>query len=268
MVQKNRRFSTEEILLIKRLTDEGKSLNYLSRLFSVGKSTLYYQIRKFKPRIKKEFLVRLSDFHIGELIGAFAGDGNYSHQRYDRRFPSRPTHHRIRYFLTFSKEREYAEYLKNLLAKLNLNPYIMNRNESVLILTVNSKEYIDFIKTYLTWDKDKTFSIRLKKNISEYSDNFLRGFARGLMDTDGFLNPGNAVCACISKELINNLSEIFTSFDLNIKRRVLIRKGNSRPLYFVRVRRKSLERYGDVIGFSNKAKAQSLDNIINGDRKP
>jgi hypothetical protein len=262
MKQKYERFSTEDLKLIRKLTDEGKSLKYLSDLFNVRKNSIYYQVRKFKPRIKKDFVANLSDFQIGELIGAFAGDGNYYHQPYNKDFPHRSTHHRIRYSLTYSKEKDYAEYLKNLLFKTNLNPHIINRNNSDLILTVNSKEYINFIKTYLIWDKDKTLTIKLKNKISENSEDFLKGFARGLMDTDGFLNSSNVICACISKELINNLSDIFVKFGLNITRTSLNRGGNTRELYFVRVRSASLNEYANLIGFSGQNKLNSLKLIL------
>ncbi len=259
---KHQRLSSEELLLIRKLTDEGKSLNYLSNLIKVGKPTIYYQVRKFKPRIKKDFIVNLTDFQIGELIGAFAGDGNYSHKGYDRNYPRKSIQHRIRYFLTFSKEREYANYLKGLLANLNLNPYIVERDKSVLIVTVGSKEFINFIKEYLVWESDKTYTIRLKKRISEYSDDFLCGFARGLMDTDGFLNSGNVACACISKELINNLSDIFTKFNMEITRTMSDRGGNTRRLHFVRVRSKSLIEYSKFVGFSNAHKINSLTKLL------
>lgn len=172
MRQKHQRFSSDELILIRKLTDEGKSLKYLSNLLSVGKSAIYYQVRKFKPRIKKDFIVNLNNFQIGELIGAFAGDGNYFHGHYNKHFPKRSTHHRIRYFLTFSKEIEYANYLVKLLHSLNLNPNINERDKSVLIITVNSKEYITFIKNYLIWEEDKTFTIRLKMMFHNTRMNF------------------------------------------------------------------------------------------------
>lgn len=259
---KNQRFSSEELLLIRDLTDKGKSLAYLSSLLKVGKSTIYYQVRKFKPRIKKDFIVNLNDFQIGELIGAFAGDGNYYHKKYNPDLPQGDVKHRIRYFLTYSREKDYADYLKNLLIKLNLNPNIINRDNSVWIVTVNSKEYINFIKGYLVWENDKTFTIRLNKDLSQYSDEFLRGFARGLMDTDGFMNSANVVCACISEELINNLSDIFTKSGLEITRTILERGGNTRPLNFVRVRSKSLNDYAQLIGFSGENKMNYLKEIL------
>ena len=82
------------------------------------------------------------------------------------------------------------------------------------------------------------------------------------MDTDGFLNSGNAACACISKRLINNLSSIFIKFRLSITRTINIRGGNRRPLYYVRVRRESLDRYKKIIGFSNNYKLKQLKKIL------
>ncbi|MEK6928210.1 MAG: LAGLIDADG family homing endonuclease [Nanoarchaeota archaeon] len=263
MRQKNQRLSKEEIETITRLTKEGKSLNYLSKLLNLNKPTIYYQVRKFKPRIKKEFKVNLNDFQIGELIGAFAGDGNYYHRDYHKDFPSNSCSYLVRYFLTFPKERDYANYLFTLLKSLNLNPNLNERKPSVFVVSVKSKEYISFIKKYLIWEKDKTFTIRLDKDISQYPDDFLKGFARGLMDTDGFMSSGNSACACISQELINNLDNIFKKFGLETTRTVLARGGNTRPLYYVRVRRRSLEDYSKVIGFSNTHKMESLNIILN-----
>lgn len=151
-----------------------------------------------------------------------------------------------------------------MLIKLNLNPHLFVREDNNTIdVAVSSLSYINFIKKYLTWDKDKTFSVRLRDNLNNYSNDFLMGFARGLMDTDGFLNPGNVVCACISKDLIDNLSEILKKFGLIITRRVLERERNRRPLYFVRVRRESLDDYHKLIGFSNNYKNKKIKEILN-----
>ena len=114
----------------------------------------------------------------------------------------------------------------------------------------------------MNWGSDKTYTIKLKKKISEYSNEFLCGFARGLMDTDGFLNSGNVACACISKELINNLADIFTKFNMDITRTMLDRGGNTRTLYFVRVRSRSLIEYSKFIGFSNSHKINSLNKLL------
>ncbi len=259
---KNQRLSSQDLLLIRKLTDEGKSLNYLSGLIGAGKPTIYYQVRKFKPRIKKDFIVNLNDFQIGELIGAFAGDGNYYHRKYDYKI-NKSSHYKIRYRLSSLTDIHYANYLIRLLKKLGLNPYIIKKkNGNCIELTVNSKSYIEFIQKFLIWEKDKTYSIRLKENLESYSNDFLRGFARGLMDTDGFLNPANSVCVCISERLIDNLSDIFIKFDMEITRTSVKRGENRRELFFVRVKRKSLEKYEESIGFSNEYKKKALIRIL------
>jgi hypothetical protein len=259
----HQRLSKEDILSIKKLTDDGKSLRYISKTLSLGITTVYYQVRKFKPRRKKDFVVNLPEEKIGELIGAFAGDGSYYYSLNDGKDIKKGGQYKIRYHLSLKSDKPYAEYLKRLLAKLNLNPHLFVREDNNTIdVAVSSLSYINFIKKYLKWDKDKTFSVRLKNNLNNYSDNFLTGFARGLMDTDGFLNPGNVVCACISKDLIDNLSGILKKFDLIITRRVLERGGNRRPLYFVRVRRESLDKYNKLIGFSNNYKNKKIKEVL------
>lgn len=260
---KNQRFSSEELFLIRKLTDDGKSLAHLSQLLCVGKPTIYYQVRKFKPRIKKDFIVNLEEFQIGELIGAFAGDGSYVCCLNDKKDMNRGRQHRIRYHISLRDEYPYAEYLASMLKQINLNPHLFNSEKrGVVDVQVSSVEFISFIKEYLIWERDKTLTVRLRRNILEYSDIFLRGFARGLMDTDGFLNTSNASCACISLELINNLSDIFKKFNLEITRTVSIRGGNTRPLHFVRVRRKSLDDFNKFIGFSNSHKKMRLNQIL------
>lgn len=267
MRNKNQRLSSKELVLIRTLTNEGRSLNYLSKLIGVGKPTIYYQVRKFKPRIRKDFLINLNDFQIGELIGAFAGDGTYFHKEYNPKIGG-DSHYKIRYCLSSLTDIPYSKYLLKLLRKLGLNPYIIKKkNGNGIELTINSKSLIEFIQKFLIWDKDKTFSIRLRESIENYSDEFLRGFARGLMDTDGFLNPGNAVCACISERLIDNLASIFTRFDMEITRTSLKRGGNRRELFFVRVKRKSLNRYAEIISFSNEDKHNEMLSILGKDLK-
>ena len=81
----NKRLLTKDKLLIKRLTNNGKSLRYISKIMSLGITTIYYQVRKFKPRQRKDFIVGLTDFEIGELIWAFAGDGSYGHYFNDKK---------------------------------------------------------------------------------------------------------------------------------------------------------------------------------------
>ena len=258
---KYQRFSEKDKLLIKKLTEKGESLKKVSELFNTGKSAIYYQTRKFRPRIKKEFISNLNEFKIGELIGAFAGDGDYFHRKYDKNNSSKSSDYRITYYLTFSKEKEYALYLISMLKSLNLNPHLYS-NKSVFIIVVKSKEYAEFIKNYIIWDKNKTLSIRLKKRITEFSEEFLEGFARGLMDTDGFVESSNVSCACASEKLIDNLEQILSYFNIKYKRSIKFRAAPRSSLHLIRVYADSLERYHNLIGFSNNHKINSLNKIL------
>lgn len=255
----HQRLTPENLLLIRKLTDEGESLSYISKQMNVSKTTIYYQVRKFKPRIKKDFIVELNDFQIGELIGAFTGDGNYFHKDYNKYSKNRSSNYRVTYFLTYKKELEYARYIKELLTSMNLNPFSY-QHEGAIGISVNSKDYIEFIKKFLIWEKNKTLSICLRKDI-QFSESFLRGFARGLMDTDGYVEISNVSCACISKELINNLARVFDQYGIRYKLTEKQREGRN-ILYLVRVYRDGLEKYKELIGFSNSHKIRSLNKII------
>lgn len=258
------RLSLEEKEQIRQLTSNGKSLRQIQRLMGLGITTIYYQVRKFKPKMHKDFNVgELTDFEIGELMGAFAGDGSFYHKKYDS-IKNNDSRYRTRYHLSLVTDINYLNYLSDLLKKMNLNPIISHREEdNSIVLNINSKDFYKLIREYLTWEEDKTFTIRLLKPIQIYSEDFLRGFARGLMDTDGFLNEGNAGCACISEELINNLAGVYKLYNFDISRSRIIRDGNRRPIFYIRVLRKSLKNFGEKIGFSNSHKREKLNSVLN-----
>jgi len=261
---KNQRFSSEEILLIKNLTNEGRSLNYLSNLLNVGKPTIYYQVRKFKPRIKKDFIIGLNDFEIGELIGAFAGDGSYCYYLKDKNNLKMGGSHRVRYHLSLRDDYQYAEYLKFLLISMNLNPHFCKReSEGTLDISMSSEEFALFIKKYLNWSGKKTYTVCLKDSIRSYSEDFIKGFVRGLMDTDGYVEVSNVGVMCVSENLIKNLRDIFDFFNIKYKFSIKIFKVKRKDGHLVRVYRDSLEKYNFLFGFSNKYKQEKLNKIFN-----
>lgn len=264
--KKYQRLSSEYLEVIKKLTKRGESLNHIAKITGLGKTTIYYQTRKFKPKLKKDFIVQLNNFQIGELIGAFAGDGSYYHKK--RNPPLKSSyHHRVRFHLSFKSDKKYGKYLFRLLKGCNLNPfYIIKPESGRLDLSISSKEFIEFIKNFIIWDDNKTYSIRLKSKLTDYPPEFIMGFARGLMDTDGYVEISNVSCACISKRLIKNLTEIFDLFNIKYKLSIRIRAGRKK-LYLVRVYRESLEGYLKIIGFSNDYKLIAINKIINKNSK-
>ena len=85
----NQRLSKEDKLTIKELTNKGRSLRDISKIMNLGITTIYYQVRKFKPRQRKNFVINISEEEIGELTGAFAGDGSSYYSINDKKDKSR-----------------------------------------------------------------------------------------------------------------------------------------------------------------------------------
>jgi len=258
-----KRLTKKQIESIKNLSDNGLSLRKIHKITDIPLSTIQYRANKDKkrPRIKAISLPD-SDFLKGEIIGAFAGDGNYFYDCLGR-----CRKHNIRFFLSYEDDKEYKNYLFNLLKSLGLsvNVYVKKYKgkPSCFQIYVSSIEFIRFIKKYLEWKDQKTYSVRLRKDIN-YSKEFLFGFARGLMDTDGFVESYSVACGTVSKELIKNLREIFML--ANIPARVIEKKRNPprKNLFLTRVKKGNLLNYYKNIGFSNSRKEKKLLEIMNG----
>ena len=76
MLRLNSKIKEEIISLIK----QGKSLNYISKRYGKGKTTIYYYMRKINGRKYKPIKLNLKNKElIGEIVGLFAGDGYYAH---------------------------------------------------------------------------------------------------------------------------------------------------------------------------------------------
>ena len=200
---------------------------------------------------------------MGELVGAFARDGNYYHDTCGK-----CSKHLVRYFLSLKNDYEYGKYLKSKLEDLGFKVQIYKKKERAGITSFEirtcSINFIKLLKEYVTWFGNKTYSVRLKKEIKEYDKTLLFGFARGLMDTDGYVETSAVACACTSECLINNLGKIFTEIGITPKITVRVRKReNRRDLYKVRVKKEDLEIYQKHTGFSNPRKKELLLNILN-----
>ena len=262
-IAKFQRLSAKDKDRIKKLTFEGKSLNQIVDLTGLNKNTIYYNVLKFKPKINREvYIDAISNKQLGELMGAFAGDGSYYHQNYSS-LKKNSTQHRIRYHLSLKDDLDYAHHLLVLLRKINLNPFVIKDAESSrLDISLSSKSFYELIKKHLTWNGNKTFSIRLRKDMGSYDKKFLAGFARGLMDTDGYVEISNVSVACISEGLIKDMAKILNKYNLRYKLSKKLREGRQ-ILYLIRVYRDSLEKYAKLIGFSNFYKAEALRKILN-----
>jgi len=147
---------------------------------------------------------------------------------------------------------------------MGLNPKkytLMNKGKpSVLELRTSSVNFIRFIKEYLVWQDKKTYSVQLKKDI-KLSNDFIFGFARGLMDTDGYVESHGVACEVTSPNLINNLKNIVSIIKINPKITVRKRK-NRKDLHRLRISKGYLKTYQKYIGFSNPRKSKKVLEIL------
>ena len=238
----------------------GKSLRQISKLTGISLSTIQYHLKTGKSRIKRINLPN-SDFIKGEIVGAFAGDGSYQLNK-----SGRGGNHLIKFYLSYRDDKIYANYISSVLKSMGLKVSVIIRKfdgvPSCIELRTRSLSLLKFIRSKLYWKGKKTYSVRLRKDVKN-SDEFLFGFARGLMDTDGFVEDSNVAFGSVSNSLILDLRDIFKK--LKISSRITTKKRNSprKNLFLLRTKRKDLNLYLDNVGFSNLRKGIKSVEIIN-----
>lgn len=196
--------SETEISRIKTLAGEGKSVNQIKESLDLPKSTVYYHFRDEVGQKQKENKVVIpeNDELKGELCGIFAGDGSY---RYTKN-----GNYKIKFQLNYKEEywKILEQFLKEQLGK---SAFICDNRESKVELLYNSKRLYGLFDRYLDWTENKTYTIRLGKDCSK---DFKRGFARGLIDTDGYRRPEHKryVFSSASENLRDDLFDVLNDF--------------------------------------------------------
>jgi len=211
--------------IINRI-NENISINNISKELNLAKSTIYYHYRKIKGKKFKDIEFNFkSKKEIGEFLGIFSGDGNFTLTNYK---------HKIRIYTGYY-EKEYANNLEEFLSKgLKKKPWRWD-NKSVIILQYSSKKLYNFIQTYLKWEGKKTYTIRLS-NLN-HSKEFFIGFLKGLYDTDGSYNKSKNTVAfyTVSNNLASQI-EFILKDKLRIKYGKYINKREGRsPLHQIQI---------------------------------
>ena len=247
-----------EIKKIRKLAKQGKSLNEISNLLKVSKTTVYYWYTKtVGKKIKPIIIDRSNDFKIGEFIGAFAGDGNFY-------FDKKSYHYRVT-FVTSSYEESYSLELKNLISHIFGKEASRYKAGNKISTIVYGKDILKFLKEYLIWEGEKGYTVRLRCDLSSYSKTFLKGFIRGLFDTDGNVNKKKAqiTVGSISKHLILQVSYILKTLNLDHSFYRFKPKPNKREFNCIYIyNRKNLQRFNEIIGFTNPIKKERIENIL------
>lgn len=239
------RLSKDTIRKIKNLVDQGHSLNEISLILLLKKTTVYYHFLKFKGRTNIPIQINDSnDELVGEFMGLFPGDGSYFH--------STERGHVIRFHFNKTEDIYVKELSKKVFSYLLGNSPRIHYRENRCDVCIISKTVIKFIKEYLEWnsEKTKTYSIRLKEN--NYSDGFKIGFLRGSIDSDGHFTNKIAEFASVSTGLITNISNFLDSFDLQYYMLEYIDKRQNRvPIYHIRIKRCSYLDFKELINPRN-----------------
>lgn len=239
------------------LIKKGNSINEISKITGLGKSTIYFHYRKIKGKKTKVIKFHFSeDEEIGEFIGIFAGDGS---------FYKRPkTYHYVIRIYTGFYEKEYADFLmKRFTIWFGKKPstYLMRykKRPSAIVNYYYSKEIYEFIKKYLEWDGKKTYSVRLK-NFNLKNEKFNIGFIKGLIDTDGsyYKQKRRLSFSSVSKRLAEQAFEIIKNLIKKEPKMYIIKdKSNKRStLYTITLHGDNAKDLIDIIKPNNINKRQ------------
>jgi intein-encoded DNA endonuclease-like protein len=140
-------------------------------------------------------IINLNEGEKGYLYGLFIGDGNLHHDN-DR-------HYRINFYFNPKKDVDIVEYTVFLLKKIGLLPYI-TLHHGCIIVRINSKSFYIFLKKF-------------RLNLCTKNINFMIGFIAGLIDSDGYVAPGDIVISNKSKNLLKIAQLFCKKIEINTK---------------------------------------------------
>lgn len=225
MVLLNAKLKEELIKQIKK----GNSVNKISKLLRLGKSTVYYYYKKIQGKKYKapHFIVSASEIE-GEITGIFAGDGS---QFYSQKRGS----YEINIHFG-AKNEKYARYVKNLFEQYFNKKFRLNYEKEGTIIRIRTQSKIIFyyFKNYLDYDPHIKHAT-VKLNNLNFPNDFKKGFLRGLFDTDGSI---------LYKEKENRIRISFytTSFELMKQMKMLMKEFNMTCGYYMRTSKKGVRK--------------------------
>ncbi len=218
------------------------SINKISRDLVLAKSTVYYYYQKIKGR--KYPVLTLHPAYSqteGEIVGIFAGDGSLYFDRNNY-------HYEIK-IIVGTNNQEYGLYVKDLFDTYFGKRFEFTHNTPwAYRVKTSSKVISGFFSHYLVFNPScKHSTVRLiSTNLPE---EFLRGFLKGLLDTDGCVyrtkySTFSLSYSTTSRKLAFQLQEILSSF--HIKSSIYERKPvqqNWKMQYSVQIWKGDAERF-------------------------
>ncbi len=200
-----------EMILEKIIKDykNGDSLKKLKTKYDYSIGNLYYHLNKRSLMRKNniiKFLKNNDQLSIGILIGIWMGDGSKFKDKWS---------YVIKIHLD-KRDTLLINFIKNILLIVfgKTCRVVLEEESNRGIMIMNSKFIYDFIDKYTAYKENKTLTIKLKRNINQYNNDFIRGVMVGLTLSDGYIKD-RFVFNTISKRLASNVYNIFKKYSYN-----------------------------------------------------
>lgn len=177
----HKRLSEEEKAKIKKLAQEGLSLEGISSILDVGKSTVYYHAKQYCRKQATLNLDALAMKEKGYILGIFVGDGNLI-------LRARNGQYGIKITLDKNNDQDIAGFMHTLFRKAGKKT-LKRIEENSLCLRAFSIKLVEFVLDYVSITK-KDNSQRNVKSLINWKDwplDFKIGFVSGLIDSDGYV---------------------------------------------------------------------------------
>ena len=223
------------LLEVNSFVRNGLSLKKIARTLNLSKTTVYYHFRKIKGRTYSAPRINFpSEECRGEVLGIFAGDGSC--------FIDGNYHYVVR--VHCGKDAAYAEYVKTIFSKCFCKKFWLHGPPNNLCVEISSKRIYHFFTSSLAFDPPKkASSIRLQT--TKLSNSFLRGFLRGLVDTDAHISKiRRRIFFCtVSSQLAGQISDISLKLGFVHSRVVANRTGGNKDLHYIYILSSSINNF-------------------------
>lgn len=248
-----KRLEEKQLRKIKELRRNGKSLGEICEILGLRKTVVYYHIKKKFGKTYKIIKINQNDKNaIGEIMGVFAGDGNFCKDR--------KRCYQIRFYFS-ANENKYAGRFGKLLKKIfDKKPYIYvyGTPKNKILIRYKSKPVYQFILKYLSWNGRRTQTIRL--NSINHTQDFNIGFLRGYFDAEGHSHSDRkkVEIVTISNTMAHQLVIMIRKLGLNPDVRLYMdKRGNRKPCYYISLKDKDAINFIHLIRPRNEKRIKS-----------